>query len=937
MFFRGLMMRLKIIYGLLLFCAVHVFAVVTIDFDAATGPAAHVGDTTVLVDIAADGSASLNSISSVGSANAAAVVSGSVSGAPGSPYSLTVFVANSNGRQTSIGLMGVGNNHIDPGETMSFSFNVDNAPVGTELETVSIAVVPGLDTADGTISDAGSGSVGISFSDMGREDFSTALLDTTVMQGDGLVNNVDLNGGTISSYQFAAISFDTINGIPPPVLPSIASFSADPVYIPTGGVSQLSWSVLDADGVSILPLVGDVATSGSTNVLPPVSTTFELVATNENGAVTGLVNVVVGEQPPNFIFIAIDDLKPICGFMAEDPGNFLNRIYPDPAKLQEIRAILTPNIDALASGGIGFHRAYCPQTVCGPSRNAIMTGYRPHESGITANAQPTFRDPQFPEWLRTCTTLPQYLRDNGYTTAGAGKIFHTPEDSYADWTGATINGTFYNSWTMWFNGVPSTGNSGSRSMSPWSPKNKYPGSIMVFGYDDGPLVGQGDYATANFIGNLLQNNEATHGSRSVTISPDNPFFLACGIFRPHLPFYMPKYLLDLFDVDDITASRAMLDAFYADTVDAPGSGSLNSGDMFEMRDHGNAYGASLSPPVAEGDVRAYKETVRHYLAAAALADRCVGHLLDKLAASPYADNTIVVLWSDHGWYLGEKYLWRKTRLFEEAANCVLVIRDPRPGAHGDAAGTQSFRTVSLQDLYPTMATMAGLTVPSHVAGYDLSPLLANPKRPWNIPAQSSDGVGASIRFGRWSYIDRFGIQLYDLANDPNEITNLAGNPDYADVQAMMANMLQRSVNNDPFHDRDDPSFESWQLGQWGWFTNRLAGANDNPDGDLFTNAQEYYFFGDPHVADELAGGLKGVRSNGQLGLTFDLRDLDPAALYQVEQSTNLVDWVSVWSSDDAEALDAATVSGAGTGQRSVQVNAATTNNAAYYRARATSL
>ena len=133
-----------------------------------------------------------------------------------------------------------------------------------------------------------------------------------------------------------------------------------------------------------------------------------------------------------------------------------------------------------------------------------------------------------------------------------------------------------------------------------------------------------------------------------------------------------------------------------------GGGSLTSGDMHDVRTKGNTYGASIG--IAEGDVRGYQETVRHYLAACVLADRCVKRVVDALN-SPYASNTIVVLWSDHGWYLGEKYLFRKTQLWDEASNNVLVIRDPRPGMQ--ATGVPCYRTVSLQDLYPTIASLAG--------------------------------------------------------------------------------------------------------------------------------------------------------------------------------------------------------------------------------------
>ena len=870
----------------------------TIDFDAATGPADVVGDITIEVALDTNGSATLASISSTGNGTAAAIVSGSVSADIPNPCVITVYIQTNNGRQTGIGLVGVGNNFIDPGETMSFSFNADQAPDGSHLTVTELALDPDLATADGSIRGIGGGSAPLSFSGTGRETFPVAGIETGINPGSGLVNNLDLAGGTTSRYQLAAVSFDLLAGNSGGSLPLIKVFTANPVYLVEGATSQLLWEVVGADSVSIEPLVGTVPPSGSVEVSPDASTKYTLLASNAEGTVFRSLRVNLG-QPPNFLFIAIDDLKPICGFMFENPGNLINQIYPDPAVRERIRQVLTPNIDKLARTGTGFHRAYCPQSVCGPSRNAIMTGYRPRESGITANSYPTFRDAQFPDWLRTAVTLPQHLRDNGYVSAGTGKIYHTPQDDYADWTGAVIDGEFRNSWTMWFNSVPSTGNAGTKVISPWSPKNRYSSSVMEFGYETGPLEGQNDYARADFIARLLEEGSISHGGRTVSINEGKPFFLGCGIFRPHLPFYMPKAILDQFTTEDISATREMLDAFYADTLDAPGSGSLDSGDVYETLVHGSAYGDSLIPKVEDGGIRAYKETIRHYLAATALADRCVGRLLDALESSPYADNTVVVLWSDHGWYLGEKYLFRKTRPFDEAANCVLVIRDPRPGAHGNASGEPCYRTVSLQDLYPTIVSMAQLPVPDHVKGYDIRPLLDNPARAWNIPAQTSDASGSSIRYGEWSYIDRDGsIQLYHVAEDPDEIDNLAGDPAYASVQAMMADLLQRSIGNDPFAERDTDSYGSFRLGHWGWTIDGAGGMEDDPDEDRATNLLEYLFFGDPLVADMPIQVTSSLTDSG-LNIAFPARTSDLKAAYHVQTSSNLLDWSTSGQQADA--------------------------------------
>ncbi len=899
-------------------CLFRVSGSVIVDFDAATGPADMVGDIMVEVAIGADGEAALGSISSTGPGAAAAEVAGSVGVDAGAAFTVTLRIATGNGRQTGIGLVGVGNNFIDPGETMTFSFDSNDLPPGSSLLVTEVALDPDQAGADASMSGLGPESSALHFGGTVRESFPVDGIDTAIEASSGTVNNFNLHGGSTSRYQFAALSFDVVDSASGEIPPRVMQFSADPVFLSEGGSSRLSWEVAGPDSITIDPLGGQWAASGFFEVSPAQTTDYLLTATNAYGQTSRTVRIV-RQRPPNFLFIAIDDLKPICGFMAENPGNLMNRIFPDQATRDKVCQVLTPNIDRLALGGTGFHRAYCPQSVCGPSRNAIMTGYRPRESGITSNSYPTFRDPQFPDWLRTAITLPQYLRDNGYVTTGTGKVFHTPNDDYADWTGASINGEYYNSWTMWFENVPGSGNRGNRILSPWSPKNSYSGSVMEFGYDEGDIGGQNDYARADFMARLLETGSASYEGRTVNIDGSQPFFLACGIFRPHLPFYMPKSILDQFDVDDISASREMLEAFYLDTLDAPGAGSLDSGDVHETLVHGESYNATLEKPVDDGGIRAYKETIRHYLAASALADRCVGRLLEGLENSGYADNTVVVLWSDHGWYLGEKYLFRKTKLFDEAANCVLVIRDPREGAHGSATGQPCYRTVSLQDLYPTIVGMTGLAVPAHVKGYDIAPLLSDPVRPWNIPAQTSDGTGNSIRFGAWSYIDRDGsVQLYDVANDPDEITNLSGIPEFAEAESMMAELLARSIANDPFPERDVDSFEAFQLGNWGWFSERPAGRDEDPDGDHADNRTEYLLFGNP-LCPDLPVDLEPLAGADGLSITFDIRDRDPVANYRILSSTDLSQWTTVWDSSVPADLENGTQSGAGTGRRTIQL------------------
>ncbi len=496
------------------------------------------------------------------------------------------------------------------------------------------------------------------------------------------------------------------------------------------------------------------------------------------------------DRPPNILFIAIDDLKPILGSMAEDPGNFLNRIYPDPGTRNAIKEILTPNIDRLGSQGINFHRAYCPSSVCRPSRTALLTGYRPHVSGVTSNSDGYFRLPDKPQFLREVVTLPQYFKEHGYVTYGTGKLFHTGGDDEAD---PEL------SWTTWFNKAPAPEDIGKRSRNEWAPpRDRH--AKMIFGTDSGPVEGQPDYGNADLIARLLTEGQVNVGNRSARISPDQPFFLGCGIFRPHLPHFAPQELVDLFDIDDIQVNRETLDTFFNDMDDVEGwrPKSRFDGPLGDVLEWGLELGKKRG--LEEGDIRAYKEALRHYLACSALADRCVERLLDALAESPYADNTIVVLWSDHGWYLGEKYLFLKTRIWDEASNCVLVIHDPRPGR--EAAGSPCYIPVNLQDLYPTLASLAGLKRPDHVAGVDISPLLKDPATEWPVPALTTWGDGEAIRFGEWAYL-RYGqdpnrVELYNVREDPDEMTNLARQPEYKDRLAELDALLNCALQGDRF-------------------------------------------------------------------------------------------------------------------------------------------
>lgn len=422
---------------------------------------------------------------------------------------------------------------------------------------------------------------------------------------------------------------------------------------------------------------------------------------------------------PNVLFIAIDDLNDWTGFLGGHPD------------------VKTPHLDALAKRGIVFTNAYCPASGCNPSRTALMTGIRPSTSGIYRN-RGHFRNHPV---LKDAVTIPQHFMSHGYRTLGSGKVFHVP-DPY--------------SWQEYW---PSK--TQDRPADPVRNK-KSPGSKKRF--DWGPLDVSndlmGDWQVADWV---IKQLERKH---------EKPFFLACGFYRPHLPWYVPQKYFDMYPPDKIALPNVKED----DLDDVPYAGKKianPNGNHARILKH-----------------NAWRKAVQGYLASISFLDECVGRVISAFDKSPYRDNTIIVLWSDQGYHLGEKLHWRKFALWEEATKSVLLFVAPGIIPEGGRCNA----TVNLMDIYPTLIDLCKLGKPPELEGFSLLPLFKNPNAKWNRPSLTTyRWNNHSIRSRRWRYI-RYADgteELYDHSKDELEWTNLADNPKYFDVKSELGQFLPK--------------------------------------------------------------------------------------------------------------------------------------------------
>lgn len=491
------------------------------------------------------------------------------------------------------------------------------------------------------------------------------------------------------------------------------------------------------------------------------------------GAYAGIAGIIpqslLAEGKCNVLFIAVDDLRPQLGCYGA-------------------RQMKTPNIDALAAKGIVFNRAYCQQAVCSPTRTSLLTGCRPDTTRVY-NLQDHFR-----KFIPDVVTLPQYFKQHGYFTQGLSKIYHPGLDDPASW-----------SVPHWQPNAPNYGDpeaveaikkqidqmkKDGKFVAPGpattDPKTGLVTKIRPGNVPKGPAWESPDVPDNTFADGMT----ADKAVECLKKLRDKKFFLAVGFLKPHLPFVAPKKYYDMYADTKFTV---------ADNPSAPKDcPSIALSNWGELRAYkGMPKDGELPEEVA-------LNLIRGYCAATSYMDAQVGRVIKELDRLGLRDKTIIVLWGDHGWQLGEHGQWCKHTNFEEATRAPLIISAPNQ----KRKGTKTDSLVEFVDVYPTLCDLAGLPIPKGLEGTSLAPVIDSPKRSVKTAASSQyprskvgtyDAMGYSMRTDRYRYTEwqnevgwplPLGIELYDYKTDPKGNVNIAGNPGNKELVAKLSKMLK---------------------------------------------------------------------------------------------------------------------------------------------------
>ncbi len=463
-------------------------------------------------------------------------------------------------------------------------------------------------------------------------------------------------------------------------------------------------------------------------------------------------------QQPNVLFLAVDDLRPELGCYGK-------------------RHVKSPNIDLLAARGMVFTRAYCQQAVCSPSRTSLLTGLRPDSTRIY-DLRTHFR-----KHVPNVVTLPQHFKNRGYHTQAFGKIYHgafatayvgAKLDDPPSWSVPTWRGSPRYYFTA--EGVRvarqvfarTTGKSGA-ALDDWV--NHFVRGLAT----EAPDVPDSRLYDGQLTDQAIQALRRLRG---------RPFFLAAGFLKPHLPFIAPKKDWDLYD----PASLRLADNPVV-PKGAPRIALMNWGELRHYHD------MPKKGPMSDAQAR---RLLHGYYACVSFVDAQVGRLLDELDRLGLRDHTIVILWGDHGWKLGEHAMWCKHTNFEIDTRAPLIISAPGMKAPGKSTAALT----EFVDVYPTLCELAGLPLPKHLEGTSAAPLLDQPALPWKTAAFSQyprgKAMGYSMRTERWRYTEwihrRTGQavarELYDHAKDPAENINVVSRPEHTETVKKLAAKLK---------------------------------------------------------------------------------------------------------------------------------------------------
>ncbi len=420
-------------------------------------------------------------------------------------------------------------------------------------------------------------------------------------------------------------------------------------------------------------------------------------------------------QPMNVLFLVSDDLN---SWLLGDRIRYAGKV-------------VAPNLTRFAGSGVSFERAYSAAPVCSPSRTAFFSGVAPWKSGHYHNTPGAGTSKP----LKNALSLAGFFKRAGYTTASYGKITHG-WDQRQHWDHRIGH---------------------RRDPAP-------PGAPLT-------PVGRGeqDWGPIHLAEEEMNDTlNASNAIKQLQKRHDKPFFIACGLFNPHMPWYVPRKYFDMFPLDEVTTPAIL------------------AGDLSDVPPLGRALtarkGKYVDAVIGHG---LHKEAIRGYLATTAYADAQIGRVLDALENSPYRDNTIVVFLTDHGFHLGEKHHWQKATLWEEATHCLLMLRAP---GVTPANGAVCRRFVSLLDIYPTLAELCGLEPPAYLDGRSLVPLLKDQKAEWKSTAITGltskrapwyPYISIRNETGRYIRYREGQEEFYDTTKDPREWTNVIDDPDYA--------------------------------------------------------------------------------------------------------------------------------------------------------------